>query len=201
MSINSLMKILALILLLMLIPLTLASTYTLGSHQVSFNVSEPYNSSARLDKPFYLPDKSWAYTLNMTDGSKVIEVIILELSKPDYSRTWTNTYGELRALDIEESGIGGYKSSTMDFKGYPAYQESYPAQTTFDIDVGKPRDWPKRYGLLYEIDEKTIVEVHAIGDNIPYQEILDTIEVTDAPIKPTKYAPYISSSAGNSTSE
>ncbi len=179
-----------LIILLTLLPLASANTYTLGSYQVSFNVSEPYNSSAMFDIPFHLPDDSWAYTLNMTDGSKIIEVIILELSKPDYSRTWTNIYGQLRAQDIEKFGIGGHKSSTMDFKGYPAYQESFPAQTT-SVD-GNLRRWPNSNSLLYELNERTIVEVHAQGDDVPYQEVLDTIEVVEAITKPTKYAPYIS---------
>jgi hypothetical protein len=44
--------------------------------------------------------------------------------------------------------------------------------------------------LNYEIDEKTLVHVVAFGDGVPYQEILDTIAVTEAPLKPTKYAPY-----------
>jgi hypothetical protein len=49
----------------------------------------------------------------------------------------------------------------------------------------------KFYGLSYMIDERTLVGLIAEGDNVPYQEILDSINITKAPEKPTKYAPYI----------
>jgi len=196
------MKVLALILLLMLIPLTSASTYTLGSHQVSFNVSEPYNSSAKLDPPTYVADSNtWWYTLNMTNDSEhYLRVSVLELSYADYSRAWPSiNFGESAKQYIKDRGIGGYKSSTMDFKGYPAYQYSLPEQKIVN-DIGFIRIL-ENLGTVYQIDERTVVQVFAVGVTVQYQEILDTIEVIDAPTKPTKYAPYISSNAGNSTSE
>lgn len=187
-----LMKILLLILLLIL-PTAAGGTYTLGSHQVSFNVSEPYNSSAKLDTPYYNLSASndWTYVLNMTvDSRHSIKVLVNELTVPDYGRTWTSSFAASRSDWIKANGIGGYKASTLDFKGYPAYQESYPAQTIYPTD-GRFVEYLQHNNLDYEIDEKTIVHVLSVGDNVPYQEILDTIEVTDAPKTPTKYAPYV----------
>ena len=195
-SLLPLMKILALIMLLMLIPMSAASTYTLGSHQVSFNVSEPYNSSAKIDLPTYYPDlNSWLYTLNMTnDSGHFLLVQVLELSDADYGRTWISTFADTTAQTVKDLGVGGYKSSTMDFKGYPAYQFSYPGQNV--LKDGRSIHAPEDRCIIYQIDERTVVQVFAIGDNIPYQEILDTIEVIEAPEKPTKYAPYISPTNG-----
>jgi len=195
------MKILALILLLAFISTSAASTYTLGSHQVSFNVSEPYNSSAKLNPPTYLADtNTWWYTLNMTNDSEhYILVNVLELPYADYSRAWPSAFGDSAKEYIKDRGIGGYKSSTMDFKGYPAYQYSHPEQKIVN-DVGFVRIL-ENLGTVYQIDERTVVQVFAVGVTVQYQEILDTIEVTDAPTKPTKYTPYINSNAGNSTSE
>jgi hypothetical protein len=170
-----------------------AKTYHLGSHNVSFNVSEPYNSSAKLDTPSYNLSQSndWTYTLNMTvDSQHTIKIMVNELSIPDYGRTWPRQFAATRQSWVKANGIGGYKSSTMDFKGYPAYQESYPAQKNYLAD-GNSILRPKHYALNYEIDERTVVHVLAFGE-VPYQEILDTIEVTEAPTKPTKYAPYTS---------
>jgi hypothetical protein len=183
---------LPIMLLIMLLPATTASTYILGSHQVSFNVSEPYNSSAKFDTPSYNLSQSndWTYTLNMTvDQQHILKIMINELSISDYGRTWPSIFAELRAYQMKTEGVGGYKSSTMDFKGYPAYQESYPAQKNYLPD-GNFIMRSKHFGLDYEIDEKTVVHVLAFGD-VPYQEILDTINVTEAPKKPTKYAPYV----------
>jgi hypothetical protein len=182
-----------LLILLLILPTATGSSYVLGSHQVNFNVSEPYNSSAKLDTPTYNMSgpNSWMYTLNMTaDSQHILKVMVLELAIPDYGRTWPGSFAEMRANSIEEDGIGGYKSSTMDFKGYPAYQESYPAQKTYLAD-GNFIERLSHYGLNYEIDERTVVHVVAFGDNVPYQEILDTIAVTEAPTRPTKYAPYV----------
>jgi len=200
-SLQSHMKVLSLIMLLMLLPLTTASSYTLGSHQVSFNVSEPYNSAARLDPPTYMPDSNcWLYTLNMTtDTQHAIMIYVLELSYADYGRTWPGDFARVRAQFIKDKGIGGYKSSTMDFGGYPAYQESFPAQT--DMVNGKFIPQLETHGFAYETDERTVVQVLASGDNVPYQEILNTIEVTDAPKKPAKYAPYIGPIDGNGSSQ
>ena len=123
------MKILALIMLLVILPMSTASTYTLGSHQVSFNVSEPYNSSAKLDPPTYFSDtNSWIYTLNLTkDSQHAIIVHVFELSSPDYGRIWPSEFGKVRAQYIKENGIGGYKFSTMDFNGYPALSRIIPS--------------------------------------------------------------------------
>lgn len=200
-SSSQLMKVLALILLLMLIPLTSASTYTLGSHQVSFELNETNNYTAKIDPPMHLvSSSSWLYKLTlMNDTSNFITISVDELSFADYSREWIPTYAELTAKNRKKMGIGGYKSSTMDFKGYPAYQDSLPAQTV--MMNGESISYFTARSLTYQIDERTVVGVTSIGENEVYQEILDTIEVTDAPIKPTQYAPYISSSAGNSTSE
>jgi len=187
------MKLLALVLLIVLMPLSTASTYTLGSHQVSFNVSEPYNSSAKIDPPTYDSDANvWWYTLNMTNNSEHYMLIhILEFSYADYSRAWPSIFGDLAEQYIKDRGIGGYKSSTMDFKGYPAYQYSHPEQNTVnDVKIIKRL---QNLGTVYQIDERTAVNVFAVGVSVQYQEILDTIEVIDAPEKPTKYAPYINS--------
>ena len=186
------MKILALIMFLALLPLTSASTYTLGSHQVSFNVSEPYSSSAKIDTPSYNSDlDSWCYILKMeNDSHHSITVSVLELSIADYGRTIPSIVGNSLTQQIKYDGIGGHKSSTMDFKGYPAYQDSYPTQK--NLVEGVYIENVESHTLVYEIDERTVVTVVTIGDNVPYQEILDTIEVTEAPTKPTKYAPYIS---------
>jgi len=175
-----------LIVFLTLLPLTSASTYTMGSHLVSFNVSEPYNSTAKLDPPTYISDSNcWMYNLNMTlDAQHYIMIYVLELSNVDYGHTWLDFFAESRAKSIKENGIGGYKFSTMDFKGYPAYQESFPAQT--DSVNGTYITRPEQHGLAYENDERTVVQMLANGDDVPYQEILDTIEVTEVPTKPTK---------------
>ena len=79
----------------------------------------------------------------------------------------------------------------MDFNGYPAYQESYPAQKVYRAADNIFGETPEHHALNYEIDENTMVHVIASGNYTPFQEILDTIEVTETP-KPTKYAPYIS---------
>lgn len=200
-SSSQLMKVLALILLLVFVPVSLASTYTLGSHQVSFNVSEPYNSIAKLDPPTYNPNlNSWLYTLNMTnDSNHFLLIQVHELPNADYGRTWPGKYAEYTGQALKDLGVGGHKSSTMDFKGYPAYQFSYPGQNI--LKDGRSTYAPENKCMDYQIDERTVVQVWAIGDNVPYQEVLDTIKVIEAPAKPTEYAPYISSSAGNSTSE
>ena len=183
----------------MFLPLTTASLYTLGSHQVSFNVSEPFNSSAKLDPPLYSSEGSWTYTLNMTtDSQHGIMVKVDEFSFADYGRIWPSIFASLRAQSIKDLGIGGYKYSTMDFRGYPAYQDSYPAQ--IDLVSGKLIEQLETRYLAYEIDERTVVIVLAVGDNVPYQEILNTIEVTDAQKKPAKYAPYIGPIDGNGSS-
>ena len=179
----------------LLLSLTCANTYILGSHQVSFNVSEPYNSSAKFDTPSYNLSASndWTYTLNLTaDSQHVIKIMVNELTVPDFGRTWPSSFAATRPDWIKANGIGGYKSSTMDFKGYPAYQESFPAQKVYQADGNNFILYLQHNSLNYEIDEKTVVHVLAFGDNVPYQEVLDTIEVTEAPTKPTKYAPYIS---------
>jgi hypothetical protein len=192
------MKILALIMLLVLLPISTASTYTLGSHQVSFNVNETYNYTAKINPPMHSANSNdWLYTLDLTnDTPGIVTISVDELSFADYGRKWTTTYAEIRAQSIKDNGIGGYKSSTMDFKGYPAYQGSYPAQSVWLN--GDFIDYSACQELAYQIDERTIAGVRSIGDNVPYQEVLDSIEVIEAPKKPTKYAPYIiSNKAGN----
>ena len=74
------MKILALFMLLVLLPISTASTYTLGSHQVSFNVSEPYNSSAKIGLPTYVPEgDSWMYKLEMAPNDEdLITITVIE---------------------------------------------------------------------------------------------------------------------------
>ena len=179
---------------LALLPLTFASTYTIGSHQVSFNVSEPYNSSAKIDPPIHVPEgDSWMYNLNMTtDQQHGIIITVIELPLPDSSGRWLSTVENLRTKEAQEDGVGGYKSSTMDFEGYHAFQESFPAQTVSTTSGSK--QFLETCTLMYQLDERTVVTVVAMGNkiNVPYQEILDTIKVTEAPTKPTKYAPYIS---------
>jgi hypothetical protein len=183
-----------LIMFLALLPLTCASTYIVGSHQVSFNVSEPYNSSAKIDPPIHVPEGGdcWMYNLNMTpDQQHDIIITVIELPS-DSSGRWLSLEEDSRQKEIQEDGIGGYKSSTMDFEGYRAFQESFPAQTVSKIAGNK--QFFETHTLMFQFDERTIVTVVTMGDkiNVPYQEILDTIKVTEAPTKPTKYAPYIS---------
>ena len=184
-------KYVILIMFLTLLPLSCASTYILGSHQVSFNVSEPYSSSAKIDPPTYMSSSDcWIYDLNMTiDTQHSIFIRVNELSSPDYGFKWIKNWVELRAQDVKDEGIGGYKFSSMDFRGYPAYQGSNPAQIVAINGESIPR--LEKHELAYQIDERTIVLVYVLGTGMPYQEIFDTIEVTEAPTKPTKYAPYI----------
>jgi hypothetical protein len=181
-----------LIMFLALLPQISASTYTLGSHQVSFNVSEMYNSSAKIDPPTYIPEStSWMYTLSMTpDTLHGIQITLVELPSADISGNWIGIFADNRIEQTKRDGIGGYKFSTMDFKGYPAYQDSYPAQSVGK--AGELTDHSAFQSLAYEPDEWTVVGITAIGDNVPFQEILDTIKVTEAPTTPTKYPPYTS---------
>jgi len=174
-------EIVALIMFLALIPITCASSMVLGHHQVTFNVSEPYNSSAKLDTPYYNLSASndWTYVLNMTvDSQHALKIMVNELTIPDFDRTWPNDFAVTRQDWIKTNGIGGYKSSTMDFKGYPTYQESYPAQKIYHDD-GTFVMYLQHNSLNYEPDEKTVVHIIAVGDNVPYQEVLESIKVVD----------------------
>jgi len=194
------MKILALFMLLVLLPISTASTYTLGSHQESFNVSEPYNSSAKIGLPTYVPEgDSWMYKLEMAPNDEdLITITVIELPPNGVSSGgWLKTFISSHLKLLQEIGIGDHKYSTMDFRGYSAYQESFPAQTVSTTNGSA--QYPASRALTYALDERTVVTVVAMGDkiNVPYQEILDTIEVTEASTKPTKYAPYISTTNGN----
>jgi len=178
-------KIMALIMFLALLPLTCACSYVLGFHLVSFNVSEPYNSSAKIGLPTYVPEgDSWMYNLEMTapDDEYLIKITVIELpssgvSSSDFLKTFINS----KLKQVQEIGLGDHKYSTMDFRGYSAYQESFPAQIVSTTHGSA--QYPESHALAYALDDKTVVTVTAMGDNLsaPYQEILDTIEVTKVP--------------------
>ena len=184
------------LIMFLLLPLTCASTYTIGSHQESFNVSEPYNSSAKIGLPTFVPEgDSWIYNLEMAapDDEYLITITVIELPPNGVSSDgWLKTFINSKLEQVQKIGLGGHKYSTMDFKGYPAYQESFPAQIVSTTN-GSAK-YPASHALTYALDDRTVVAVIAMGDDLdaPYQEILDTIEVIEAPTKPTKYAPYIS---------
>jgi hypothetical protein len=182
-----------LLILLIILPTATAGTYPLGSHQVSFDVSEPYNSSAKIDPPTHVPEgESWMYNLEMTpDEEHIIQITVVELPSTRSSDQWLKSVINSKLQQVQEIGIGGHKYSTMDFRGYPAYQESFPAQIVSTTNGSA--QYPASHALMYAFDERTAVAIVAMGDEVdtPYQEILDTIEVADAPKKPTKYAPYV----------
>jgi|GEM_PF-3494825 len=182
------------ILAFLLMAPALAETYTLGSHQVSFNLTTP--SVITMNPPSHLADSdSWLYTLNISNQKSYLTTIyILELSFTDPNFNWIKSWPASEAERMKKEGIGGYKYSTMDFQGYPAYEESFPEQEV--IGVGAPHIAPECHALAYQIDDRTVAEVLAFGTGAPYREILDTIQVSDAPKKPTKYAPYIGPIAG-----
>lgn len=173
---------------LTLLPLASASTYTMGSHLVSFNVSEPYNSSAKIGLPTYVPEgDSWMYNLEMAsaDNMSLIKITVIELPSNGVSSSgWLKTFISSKLNQVQEIGLGDHKHSTMDFRGYSAYQESFPAQIVSTTNGSA--QYPASHALTYALDERTVVAVVAIGneDDIvtPYQEILDTIEVTKVPV-------------------
>lgn len=171
-----------LIMFLALLPLTCAGSYILGSHQVSFNVSEPYNSSAEIGLPTYVPEgDSWMYNLEMApDNKSPIKITVIELPPNGVSSDgWLKTFINSHLQDVHEIGIGNHKYSTMDFREYSAYQESFPAQIVSTTNGSA--QYPASHALTYGLDERTVVTVVAMGNEsdivTPYQEILDTIEV------------------------
>jgi len=170
---------------LALLPLVCAGTYTLGSHQVSFNISEPYNSSAEVALPTFVPEgDSWMYNLEMMpDDDHLIKITVIEFpSNGVSSGDWLKKFENGHLKDMQEWVIGGHKYSTMDFKGYPAYQESFPTQIV-STTKGSAQ-YPTSHALTYALDEKTVVAIVAIGNDLetPYQDIIDTIEVIGAPV-------------------
>jgi hypothetical protein len=180
-------KIIAIIIFLALLPLTCASSYVLGSHQLSFNASEPYNSTAKIGLPTHVPEgDSWMYNLEMAsaDNISLIDITVIELPPNGVSSSgWLKTFMNSHLRKMDEIGIGNLKYSTMDFRRYSAYQESFPAQIVSTTNGSA--QYPASHALTYALDERTVVTVVAMGneDDIitPYQEILDTIEVTKVP--------------------
>ena len=84
------------LIMFLLLPLTCASTYTIGSHHVSFNVSEPYNSSAKIGLPTFVPEgDSWIYNLEMAapDDEYLITITVIELPPNGVSSDgWLKTF-------------------------------------------------------------------------------------------------------------
>lgn len=182
-------KVFTFIMFIALLPLTCASSYVLGSHSISFNVSEPYNSSAKIGIPTYAPEgNSWMYNLEMKpDDKDLITITVIELPPNGVSSgEWLKTFISSHLEKLQEIGIGNHKYSTMDFRQYSAYQESFPAQIVSTTNGSA--QYPASRALTYAFDERTVVTVVAMGDegNIvtPYQEILNTIEVTKVPASP-----------------
>lgn len=176
-----------LIMFLALSSLTCASTYVLGSHQISFNISEPYNSSAKIAPPTHVPEgESWIYNLEMVpDEEHIIKITVVELPPNGVSSAgWLKTFINSHLQDMQEIGIGDHKYSTMDFRKYPAYQDSFPAQIVSTTNGSA--QYPASHALTYALDERTVVAVIGMGDDLdaPYQEIIDTIEVTKVPTSP-----------------
>jgi hypothetical protein len=181
------MKRTLLVLILTLLPLTSASTYTLGNHEVSFNLSQ--NFTADLQVPVVTAGgKEYDFNINGSDGFAILSVI--ELKYPNYAGQLLQNQMDNDIKQINEVGFEDVKYASTTFRGYNAFEKSVPAQKVWKDGgiVGISSDYRT---LFYQIDEWTYMGIQVNDNKTMYQELLDTIQVTRAPEKAVSHESYV----------
>jgi hypothetical protein len=145
--------------------------YNLGNHNVSFelnNVSE-YNSA--IEPPMYRPnDKSWTYTLNMTN----LNGGDLHINLHEYPKSQDIDLSEERkmvALGFDMIGIGGYGFADVIIGGHSGYTLHFPEQRILAYTKNE-QVMPEEYGASYWQDDKTSINIGTSGLN---KEVFDLL--------------------------
>lgn len=181
---KKIMALLMLLIITLLIPLFLiaaasANTYTLGSHNISINISVPADYT--IQTPMYQSKiDAWWYTMSIAPktGGK-ITIAIEENSMPLRTSSIIQDWSAMQYQIMKERGVGGYKYGIISYKGHDAVEDYYPAQSIFQ--GGKIlKTLPERHALFYLIDELTVVIVEAdnTGEAL-YRETVDSMTITD----------------------
>jgi len=104
-----------------------AESYQLGSHEINFNLSVPFNYT--LDVPIYYSNfVGWQYSLNITpstSGFLVVSIVELAASQPD---SIIQNIAEERINGAKNFGLGGYKYEKTTYRGHDAFEEYFPSQ-------------------------------------------------------------------------
>jgi hypothetical protein len=168
----------AIVMTLILVGIGSAETYSLGSHNVSLNLSVPFNCTN--EPPMYNADSNkWSYVMKITPSTGGFAIITLdEMSIPDYSDASIRKFAESVNDYCKEIGIGDMKYGMTTYREHDAFEYSYPAQKTWKDDkiTGV---YPEFYCLRYHLDELTDVMVQTVNTGeVVYSEILGFLNVT-----------------------
>lgn len=157
------------LMLLAVVGIGSAETYSLADYNISFNISIP--STVVLPRPVYdSPTGSWNYQLNILPGndsaanfndSWQMVISIDEYATPREANALEN-YATHRRDDKISAGVQGYKNAIVDYNGYAANIESFPNQSVKG-PAGMLSLFPETYALFYMQDDRTAVTVSAIG--------------------------------------
>lgn len=154
-----------------------AETYQLGSHEIKFNLSVPFNYT--FDVPIYYSNfVGWQYSLNITpstSGFLMVSVVELAAPQPD---SIIQDIAEYRIRGTKNFGLGGYKYRTVAYQGHDAFEEYFPSQKVYkEGQISSPG--PDIYRLNYMLDPQTFIMISSHGANEGlYYEILESLNVT-----------------------
>jgi hypothetical protein len=166
------------LLLLIFTEMGSAETYQLGSHNVSLNLSIPFNYTN--EPPMYNADSNkWSYVMKITPSTGGFATITVdEMSIPDYSDAPIRKFAENVNDYYKEVGIGDMKYGLTTYRAHNAFEYSYPAQQAWK-DGKITGTYPEFYCLRYHLDELTEVMVQTVNTGeVVFNEILDSLNVT-----------------------
>ena len=167
-------QILILLTLFLLASTTLGETYTLGSHQVSFNLSE--NFTAKMEVPFVMTGGK-EYNMEIIISSGNIVLSLFELKYPDYAGDTLKKHRDIAIKTINDNGFEDAQYAFTKFRNYNAFELSLPAQQVWRN--GSVNAYSTDYRELgYQIDEWTCIGIRVDNNETAYREMLDSIQVS-----------------------